>query len=85
MESAKNYINNPTTLFGTTRHTPYCILFTDNIGTSIFSGGITAIYGYAYANDRYGAQLCMKYGLKLQYRTKSDGIWTNLNNIQIGN
>lgn len=83
VESATNYINNPTTLFGTTRHTPYCIIFTDNIGTSIFTGGTVAIYGYTYANDKYGAQLCMKYGLELQYRTKSDGIWTNLNNIQI--
>lgn len=85
VESATNYVNNPTTLFGTTRHTPYCILFTDNIGNSIFTGGITAIYGYTYANDRYGSQLCLKYGLQLKYRTKSDGVWTNLNNIQISN
>ena len=79
-----NYVNNPTTLFGKI-HTPYCIMFADNIGDSIFGGGITAIYGFAYANDQYGAQLCMKYGTELRYRTKRSEIWTDLKNIQMAN
>lgn len=81
-EESMNKLNNPTTLFGNI-YTPYCILFKDSVGDSIFSGGITAIYGYAYMGDQYGSQLCMKYGMTLRYRTKAVGTWTNLKDIQM--
>ena len=81
-EAAMNQVNNPTILFGSV-DTPYCIIFRDNVGDSIFSGGRSAIFGYTYAVDSHGAQLIMKYDKKLQYRTKSYKIWTDLKNIQM--
>lgn len=79
-EAAMNLVNNPTRLFGK-RDTPYCIIFRDDVGDSIFGGGRSAIFGYTYAVDTHGAQLIMKYDMKLQYRTKSNGTWVSLKNI----
>ncbi len=81
-ESAMNLVNNPTQLFGE-RDTPYCIIFNDAVGDSIFSGGKSAIFGYTYYNDTHGAQLVMRYGMRLQYRTKTSGTWAGLKNITL--
>ena len=79
-----NQVNNPTVIFGS-KDTPYCIIFRDNAGDSIFGGGRSAIYGYTYSADGYGSQLVMKYNMSLQYRTKSGGTWTSLKDIQMAN
>lgn len=81
-ESAMNLVNNPTKIFGE-RDTPYCIIFNDSVGDSIFSGGKSAIFGYTYYNDTHGAQLIMRYGMELQYRTKTSGTWAGLKNITL--
>lgn len=81
-ESAMNLVNNPTKIFGE-RDTPYCIIFNDSVGDSIFSGGKSAIFGYTYYNDTHGAQLVMRYGMRLRYRTKTSGTWAGLKNITL--
>lgn len=72
---AEGYLNNPIRLFGRVE-TPYAILFTDAVGTSIVGGGLSFILGYTYGNGEYGAQLLIKYSGKLKLRQEQSASWT---------
>lgn len=74
-----NQLDNPQTIFGDKFLKPYCILLEDAVGDTALGGGVTAIYGYAYISDQYGAQLGIKFGSpgNMYFRAKNAGIWTH--------
>ena len=74
-KSALGKIDNPTSIFGR-KLTPYAILFTDSIGDTIYGGGTTLFIGYTYPDDKWGAQLRMKYSDNtISVRRKTTGTW----------
>lgn len=79
---ALNQLNNPTSVFGK-KDTPYCILFYDYIGDSIFQGGTSCIYGYTYASDTHGVQVNLKYGEKARVRSRAkvNSVWSEWENL----
>lgn len=74
-------VNNPTKIFGN-KTTPYALLVQDDANSTIFGGGISFIIGYTYVDDKYGAQLVLKYGDDvLRFRNKYSGNWSDLTSI----
>lgn len=75
-------LNNPTTIFGE-KNTPYCIIWGDSVGNSIFGGGMSCVYGYTYDSDMHGTQVIIKYNPSesIKIRTKTKGEWSELINI----
>ena len=74
-------LNHPLTTLNMYGHT--CVYFLtciDNIGDTMFGGGITVVLGYSYGDDNHGFQLCMKYypGTSMRYRCLDNGNWTEL-------
>lgn len=81
-EEAIAKINDPSLLFGK-GDTMYVLMNRDGISGSPFpfAGGMTMIFGYQYANVKYGAQLAMKYGNILLYRQLYNGTWGAWSNL----
>ena len=61
---------------------PYMLLAQDDVGNSTFGGGISFVIGYTYIDDKYGAQLIMKFSSgALYFRNKDNGSWSDLVSI----
>ena len=81
-EEINNYINNPHVLFKN-GNCAYCIILNDMVGDSIFSGGISMILGYTYADGLYGSQIQIKYSYEgVRKRNKANGEWGDIIQIQ---
>ena len=80
-EEALNLLDNPTNLIGAI-DANYKLIFKDDIGDSPLGGGKTSIIGYTYSNDKYGAQLAIKYDNTIKFRSKSLSQWTEWKDIQ---
>lgn len=74
-------INNPTKFLGNIV-APYCIIVDDSAGTQFLNGGMSAIFGYTYPEDNYGAQLLIKFSGRIEFRAKSDDVWSDFMNIK---
>lgn len=77
-ENSMQELDDPISIFGPT--TPYVILFSDNVGTTMFGGGYSLILGYTYTSSNWGAQLAFGYGgtSDIAYRVKQNGTWSDL-------
>lgn len=73
--NALEKIDTPSLLFGTGRTRPYIIMFNDRIGSSLFGGGFTVIFGYMYSMDDYGVQIAIYYSGTVRKRHKLAGTW----------
>jgi len=74
-------INNPTKFLGNIV-APYCIIVDDSAGTQFLNGDMSAIFGYTYPEDNYGAQLLIKFSGRIEFRAKSDDVWSDFMNIK---